>query len=91
MDLFDTDLESRRIQARVLRRLTGAQKLAAVSGLTSLVHSIARAGVRMRMPESTETEVEAQYFTLVLGHELALKVLAYRRSIRAQGTDVEQQ
>lgn len=84
MGMEDTGPEARRVWAEVLRRLTGPEKLAAVSSLTSFVHSLARAGLRERMPGATEGELEAAWFRLVLGRDLADKVLDYRREVRGR-------
>ena len=85
MTLDDTSPEARRVQAQVLRRLSGPEKLAAVSSLTSFVHSLARAGLRERLPDASEAELEAAWFRLVLGADLAETVLGYRHRIRERG------
>lgn len=48
--------------------------------LTLLAQSMAREGLRRRHPESTDAELEARFFELVLGAELAAKVLEHRRA-----------
>jgi len=78
------DLEARRVEARVLRTLGGAEKLATVSNLTALVRSLAWAGLRDRLPNATEAELEAEFFRLLLGAETARKVLAHRREVRSR-------
>ena len=82
--LRDMSPDAQRVREQVLRRLSGPEKLAVVSDLTSLVHSLARAGIRERMPDATEDEREEAYFSLVLGAELARTVLSYRGRRRSR-------
>jgi len=80
----DTSEEARSVQAQVLRRLSGAQKLEAMNALSLMTHSLVRAGIRERLSQATETEREAEYFRIVLGDSLARRVLEYRNHIRAR-------
>lgn len=78
----DTSPDARAVQARVLRSLTGPQKLEAMDALSRMAHTLVQAGIRERLPEASESELEAEYFRVVLGTELATKVLEYRNRIR---------
>src|SRR3989442_8100768 len=79
----DTHPDAQRVRDQVLRRMSGPEKLAAVDELTSFVHSLALAGLRQRMPDASPAEIERAHFELVLGAELATRVLAHRESLRA--------
>src|SRR5437899_2684086 len=76
----DTSREALRAQFAALRRVAPAQRLALMGGLTQLAQSMAREGLRRRHPAATEAELEALYFELVLGRDLAAKVLEHRRA-----------
>lgn len=80
MAMFDRDTtpEARAVQARVLRGLTGQQKLRAMNELTLMAHDLVRAGIRERLPAASEAELEREYFRIVLGDQLAMAVLEYR-------------
>ena len=78
----DTTPDARAVQARVLRGLTGPQKLDAMNALSVMTHTLVQAGIRERLPGASELELEAEYFRVVLGSELATKVLEYRNRIR---------
>ena len=85
----DTTPEARAVQARVLRSLSGAQKLEAMDALSRMTHILVQAGIRERFPEASESELEAEYFRVVLGSELATKVLEYRNRIRPKSSASE--
>ena len=76
----DTSREALRAQFAALRRLTPSRRLALMDDLTRLVQSMSREGIRRRHPGLTEDELEALFFELVLGHDLAVRVLEHRRS-----------
>ena len=78
----DTTLEARSLQPRVLRGLSGPQKLRAMSDLSVMTHRLVRAGIRERLAQANESEREAEYFRVVLGEALAERVLEYRSRIR---------
>ncbi len=85
----DTTPEARSLQARVLRRLSGPQKLQAMNELSLMAHGLVRAGIRERLSQATESEREAEYFRIVLGEALAECVLEYRDRIRSHDTERE--
>jgi hypothetical protein len=76
----DTSTSARRIQYEVLRRLSVAERLALMDGLTALVQSMCREGLCRRNPGASDEELERLYFELSLGKELAAKVLTHRRA-----------
>jgi hypothetical protein len=76
----DTSREALRTQFAALRRMTPARRLAIMDDLTRLVRSLAREGLRRRHPTVTEAELDVLFFELVLGKELAARVLEHRRA-----------
>jgi hypothetical protein len=52
--------------------------------LTQLAQSMTREGLKRRHPELSEEQLEAKYFEIVLGPDLATKVLEHRRSRQAR-------
>ena len=82
----DTSREALRVQFAALRRLTGSRRLALMDDLTRLAQSMSREGLRRRQPGITEADLEVRFFELVLGRDLATKVLAHRRS-RLEGRE----
>lgn len=75
----DTSREALRAQFASLRRISPAGRLALMDDLTRFVRSMAWQGVRRRNPGLPEAELEKLFFELVLGSELAEKVLEHRR------------
>ena len=86
MGPHDTDPESLRVQIEVMRGISGPEKLRFASDLTVFAHALTLAGIRARMPEATPEQVEEEHYRLVLGRELADKVLAYRRQLGGEAT-----
>ncbi|TMQ70197.1 MAG: hypothetical protein E6K81_13220 [Candidatus Eisenbacteria bacterium] len=76
----DTSRDALRAQFAVLRRVTPAQRLALMDGLTQLARSLAREGLRRRHPGLAEEELDVLFFELVLGRDLAARVLEHRRA-----------
>lgn len=76
----DTPRDALRAQYAALRRITPAQRLALMDDLTMLARSMSREGVRRRHPGLAEPELDALFFELVLGKDLATKVLEHRRA-----------
>jgi hypothetical protein len=75
----DTSRESLRVQFAALRRIPPARRLALMDDLTLLVRSMTREGLKRRHPRLTESEIDAMFFRLVLGDDLAARVLQHRR------------
>jgi len=80
----DTSRDALRAQFAALRRITPSQRLALVDDLTRLARSMSWEGLRRRHPGLAETELDALFFELVLGPDLAAKVLEHRRARLAQ-------
>jgi hypothetical protein len=78
--LEDTSREALRVQYAALRRMTPAMRLAMMDDLTRLAQTMCRAGVKRRHPGMTEEQLEAKYFEIVLGADLAARVLEHRRA-----------
>jgi len=76
----DTSREALRVQYAALRRMPGRQRLALMDELTLFAQSMCRAGLKSRHPSASETELERLYGELILGRELAAKVLEHRRA-----------
>ena len=74
----DTSREALRAQYAALRRMTPSQRLAIMDDLTQLVRLMTREGLRRRHPTATEAELDVLFFELVLGKELAARVLEHR-------------
>lgn len=75
----DTSREALRVQYAALRRIPASRRLALMDDLTRLARSMSREGLRRRHPGLTEAELEARFFELALGTELAARVLEHRR------------
>jgi hypothetical protein len=76
----DTSREALRAQFVALRRIPPARRLALMDDLTLLARSMSKEGLRRRHPGVAEAELEALFFELVLGQELAARVLEHRRA-----------
>lgn len=75
----DTSRDALRAQFAALRRLTARERLAMMDDLTGLVRAMTREGLRRRHPGMSEPELDAEFARVVLGEELAARVLAHRR------------
>ena len=80
----DTSRDALRAQYRALRRITPSRRLALMDDLTRLARSMSREGLRRRHPGLADAELDALFFELVLGPDLAAKVLEHRRVRLAQ-------
>lgn len=76
----DTSRDALRARFDALRRTTPAQRWAFMDDLTRLVRSMAREGLRRRHPGLEEAELDALFSELVLGPDLAAKVMEHRRA-----------
>ena len=76
----DTSRDALRAQFAALRRIPPSRRLALMDDLTSLVRSMSREGLRRRHPGITEAELDMRFAELVLGSDLAAKVLEHRRA-----------
>ena len=80
----DTSRDALRAQFAALRRITPSRRLALMDDLTTLARSMSREGLRRRHPGLAEAELDALFFELVLGPDLAANVLEHRRVRLAQ-------
>ena len=80
----DTSRDALRAQFAALRRITPARRWALMDDLTQLVRSMTREGLRRRHPGLAEAELDALFSELVLGPDLAAKVLEHRRARMAR-------
>jgi hypothetical protein len=71
--VLDTDAEIERAQVDAWRTMSPAQKAATVSGLTSAVFEMAKAGVRARFPTATPHERFLRLAIQILGADLAAR------------------
>lgn len=70
----------------VLRSQTAGEKLRILDQEFQLARSLMRAGIRLRRPDATSEEIEAESLELLLGRQLADRVLAFRRLRQAAST-----
>lgn len=76
----DTSREALRAQYAVLRRMTPSMRLAMMDDLTHLVQMMTREGLRRRHPSASPAELDQLFSELVLGRELAARVLENRQA-----------
>ena len=74
----DTSRDALRAQFVALRRIPPSRRLTLMDDLTRLARSMSREGLRRRHPGLAEAELDALFFELVLGPELAGRVLEHR-------------
>ena len=76
----DTSRASLRAQFAALRGISPSRRLALMDDLTQLVRLMTREGLRRRHPGLGEGELDLLFFELVLGKDLAARVLEHRRT-----------
>jgi hypothetical protein len=76
----DTSRDALRAQFVALRRIPPTRRLALMDDLTRLARSMSREGLKRRHPGFAEAELDTLFFELVLGPELAVRVLEHRRA-----------
>ena len=74
----DTTHEARRIQLAALRRLDGPTRLEMACRMSDDARAISEAGIRHRHPEWSDREVRHALLELLLGLDLAGRVLNAR-------------
>lgn len=72
--LTDTAPEVERLQIDLLRAMPPGRKLLLAADISAAVKALALAGVRVRHPRASESEIRRRLATLLLGEELARKV-----------------
>jgi hypothetical protein len=70
----DTSTEAARVQLEVLRRMTGAERVAIALDLSETARALSEAGIRHRHPEWTDETVRDALMDLLLGPQLARDV-----------------
>lgn len=73
----DTSPDARRVVCELYRRMTPARKFELISQAYEFGRSLAMAGIRLRHPNATDTEIRNIWARQHLGDELYEKV--YRR------------
>ncbi len=76
----DTSREALRAQYAVLRCMTPSMRLAMMDDLTHLVQMMTREGLRRRHPSASPVELDQLFSELVLGKDLAARVLESRQA-----------
>lgn len=79
----DTSADALRAQYAALRQIPAWRRLQLAGEVTLLAQNMAKEGLRRRNPDCTPEQLEVLYFEMVLGPELAAKVLEHRRARRA--------
>ena len=80
----DTSQSALHAQYAALRRIPVWRRIQLMDQLTLLAQTMAKQGLRRRNPNATAEQLEALYFEMVLGAELAAKVLEHRQRCRAR-------
>lgn len=79
---IDTSIEARRRQLDALRAMTPQQRLRLADEMSAEVRSLARSGIRARMPTgSTEADIDAELARILLGPDLASALEALRNAV----------
>src|SRR5438309_10682941 len=76
----DTTAQAEHVRIELLRRMPSARRLAIVDGVIACGRTLRMMGLRQRHPGLSDGELEPYYARLVLGPELAERVLAARRA-----------
>jgi hypothetical protein len=71
----DTAHTARALQLEILRRMDGPTRLAMAMEMSDDARAISEAGIRHRNPQWTDEQVHEALLELLLGRELARKVL----------------
>jgi hypothetical protein len=71
----DTSSDARRVQLNALRRLGGETRLLMACQMADEARALSEAGIRARHPDWTDAEVRGELLILLLGRDLAAKVL----------------
>lgn len=79
---IDTSIEARRRQLDAFRAMTPQQRLRLADEMSGEVRSLARSGIRARMPAgSTEADIDAELARILLGPDLASALEALRNAV----------
>ena len=70
------------LQIELLRKVSPARKMEMLAQLNASARVLAMAGLRSRFPKMTETELHRKLADLLLGQDLARKVLGEAGHVR---------
>ena len=76
----DTDPRIEKIQIEMLRQVTPARKMRMVTEMNHTVRMFMAAGLKKRNPEASPETLRRMFAELLLGDEMAQKVLNYHAS-----------
>jgi hypothetical protein len=77
--LTDTHPDAERVQIELLRQTTGAQKVAQLRSLTSLVIGLSRRAVAKANPDLDQYEANMLWIEYTYGKDLAARLRDYQR------------
>ena len=77
----DTSPEAQRLQVRIWRRMSPAEKAEVVGQVSSSVCELSLTGIRQRHPSASERECRLRYALLTLGRSLACKAYPEAESL----------
>ncbi len=77
--LSDTHPEAERVQIELLRQTTGAEKVAQLRSLTSLVIGLSRRAIARANPGLDQREVNMLWIEYTYGKDLAARLRDYQR------------
>ncbi len=75
--LSDTHPDAERVQIELLRQATGAQKIAQLRSLTSLVIGLSRRAIARANPQLDHHEVDMLWVEINYGKDLAARLRSY--------------
>jgi hypothetical protein len=78
----DTHPKIEALQIELLRQVSPARKMEMLAQLNASARTLALAGLRSRFPQMTETELHRKLADLLLGQDLARKVLGEAGHVR---------
>jgi hypothetical protein len=78
----DTHPKMEALQIELLRKVSPARKMEMLAQLNASARVLAMAGLRSRFPQMTETELHRKLADLLLGQDLARKVLGEAGHVR---------
>lgn len=71
----DTTTDASQVQRDILSRMEGSERLLLALRMSDEAREVTRDGIRHRHPEWSEAEIHAELLRLMLGRELANKVI----------------
>lgn len=77
--LSDTHPDAERVRLELLRKTTGAQRIAQMRSMTSFAIELSRRAIARANPELNQREVEMLWVEYTYGKELADKLHSHKR------------